>query len=180
MNRNWKRWKRTVRIAIGVLLAVDLLLVVVVWRAGAAPESLRLDRDQLAAEHKVLSADVLTAAAVRSRLAEIDRECGQFFQKQFLDVANGYSTVVADFNRISRQAGLAMSGVRFREQELEARRIAEVEAEAVIEGDYTSLVRFINGLERSPNFYLLKNLALASSTGGRIRLNLGLKTYFRR
>jgi hypothetical protein len=40
-------------------------------------------------------------------------------------------------------------------------------------------VRFINGLERSKNFYVLDGLSLAAGSGGNLRLNLRLRTYFR-
>ena len=51
---------------------------------------------------------------------------------------------------------------------------------ATVEGAYPGLVKFINGLERSQNFYLLDSLALASGMGGTgVRLNLQLRTYFR-
>jgi hypothetical protein len=46
------------------------------------------------------------------------------------------------------------------------------------------VVRFINGLEHSGNFYVLDGLALAGSGSGsvgdmRLKLNLQLRTYFR-
>ena len=39
--------------------------------------------------------------------------------------------------------------------------MVEVEISTVVNGDYPSVVRFINGLEHSDNFYVLDNLALA-------------------
>mgnify|MGYP001608520988 FL=1 len=66
-----------------------------------------------------------------------------------------------------------------KERPLETRGVTEVTVSATVEGDYVSVVRFINGLERSDNFYLLDSLGLASSTGGSIKLNLQLRTYFR-
>jgi len=50
---------------------------------------------------------------------------------------------------------------------------------AAVEGDYANVINFINGLERSNNFYVLDGLSLASSTAGNLRLNLQLRTYFR-
>jgi hypothetical protein len=51
---------------------------------------------------------------------------------------------------------------------------------AVVDGDYPSVVRFINDLEHSDTFYVLDGLSLASSgSGGQLKLNLQLRTYFR-
>ncbi len=51
---------------------------------------------------------------------------------------------------------------------------------AAVEGDYNGLIKLINGLERSNNFYVLENLALsAGSSGNNLKLSLSLRTYFR-
>lgn len=56
----------------------------------------------------------------------------------------------------------------------------ELEIATAVEGDYDSLVQFLNKLEHSDNFYVLDGLSLNSSTGsGKLRLNLQLRTYFR-
>ena len=57
--------------------------------------------------------------------------------------------------------------------------MVEIEISTVVDGDYASLVRFINGLEHSNNFYVLDNLALAAGSAGVLKLNLQLRTYFR-
>lgn len=41
------------------------------------------------------------------------------------------------------------------------------------------MIRFINGLERSKNFYLVDGLRLASASPGTIRLEIEMHTYFR-
>jgi hypothetical protein len=78
---------------------------------------------------------------------------------------------------------LRPSDISFRQSQQRDRRaprdIVEVGISATVEGDYASLVRLVNGLERSPNFYLLDAMALSSTSGGLIRLNLELRTYFR-
>ena len=41
------------------------------------------------------------------------------------------------------------------------------------------MIRFINGLERSKNFYLVDDLTLASANTGTIQLEITMHTYFR-
>ena len=41
------------------------------------------------------------------------------------------------------------------------------------------MIKFINGLEQSKNFYLLNDLHLTSANAGMIKLQLDLRTYFR-
>jgi hypothetical protein len=55
----------------------------------------------------------------------------------------------------------------------------QIDIATAVEGDYESLVSFLNKLEHSDHFYVLDSLALASSSAGKLRLNLQLRTYFR-
>jgi hypothetical protein len=177
--RNPKRWKRAVRLALALVLLVDAGLAIYVWRAGTLPRAQAEERAQLRLLHEQLGGDVRRAHAIRQNLPRVREDCDRFFEEQFLDAGGGYSSVVADLNAIARRAGVASPGLRFSQREIEARGVIEVSVDTVAEGDYRSLVRFINGLERSEHFYLLESLALGSTGGGRIKLNLGLKTFFR-
>ncbi len=180
MGRNSKHWKRWVRIAIVVVLSLDAVLLYANWSAtGAGPQGLARQRDKLDKEDKLLGADVKRVAAIRDRLSEVRSQSAKFYADEFLVPASGYSIVVADLNGVAHKAGLRASNIDFKERPLESRGVTEVTISATVDGDYSALVRFINGLERSANFYLLDNLSLASSTAGRIKLNLQLRTYFR-
>jgi Tfp pilus assembly protein PilO len=180
MQRNGQAWKKWIQVALGVVLLLDLFLVYVIWRAGGpGPQAMREQRKQLELQDKLLGADVRRAANIRDRLPVVARDCDLFFDQQFLPVKTGYSTVVADLNAISENSGLRTASVNFKQRDFEKRGLTEVGVTAVVEGDYSNLVRFINGIERSENFYLLDSLTLASSAGGTIKLNVQLRTYFR-
>jgi Type II secretion system (T2SS), protein M subtype b len=178
---NAKRWKFWVQAAILVVFVLDGALLVARWRM-----SVTSSREQL--QHRVLllkletaqlRANLDRAAEIRARMPEIGRDCDRFYTDDLLGMKNGYPALVGDLGKIASDAGLHASGVRFSQKDVAAHGVTEIEAEAVIEGDYPGLVRFINGLEQSKNFYLLDNLSLASSAPGRIKLNVRLRTYFR-
>src|SRR6266404_4339286 len=61
----------------------------------------------------------------------------------------------------------------------DARGLMEIDIITAVEGDYASLVNFLDKLEHSDHFYVLDSLSLASSNAGKIRLNIQLRTYFR-
>ncbi len=179
MKRPARHWKRRVSAALGVIVLADLVLVGVMVRSGAQPTTLREERDRLAMQFRRLSEDVVKAQAIRSNLPEVARQCENFFAQQFLEANRGYSVVLTDFTRLAQQAGLEVQRIGFRQNSVDERGLTEVRIEVNVEGDYPALVRFINGLERSEHFYLMNSLALASSTAGRIKLTLEVKTYFR-
>jgi len=175
-------WKRMVRWAVLAVLAADAGLLFWNWQMrGAAPQSQAAQRDHLRNQHEALGKDVHHAADIRARMPGVEKECDRFLDEQLLPSTGAYSALAEDLNRIARESGLQARGISYRQDELADRRVMEVEVSASVEGNYQSLVKFINLLERSQQFYLLENLALVeASSGSGIRLNLQLKTYFRR
>jgi Tfp pilus assembly protein PilO len=173
--------KNAIRWALAVLLVLDVALVVVNWRASASdPKALRQQKNALEMQRKWLDADVSRANNIKGSLPQIQSQCDKFFTDAFQQASSGYSSVVADVGAIAKEAGLQASAATFRQKEIANRGITEVELVATVEGDYPSLVRFINGLERSRNFYVLDSLSLANSAGtSSLKLNLQLRTYFR-
>jgi len=178
MGRNQLGWKKWTRWALGLLLVVDAALLFVNWRNGGA-EAQAHNLRALKYQYAVMSKDVRHAQDIERRLPEIQEQCDTFFKEQLSPAADGYSSVVADLGTIAGKAGLRTTGVSYNQQPVTDRGVIEVEVAATVEGNYPSLVRFINGLERSDSFYLLDKLVLASSTGGSIKLTLELRTYFR-
>jgi Tfp pilus assembly protein PilO len=180
MNRNGKQWRKWVRVALVAVLAADALLLYANWSSTDASSKAAAARlAPLRLQEQLLGADVKRVAAIRARLSDVQRNASKFYGDEFLPAGAGYSTIVGDLSKISKASGLRATNVTFKERQLESRGVTEVTVSATVEGDYVSVVRFINGLERSENFYLLDSLGLASSTGGSIKLNLQLRTYFR-
>jgi hypothetical protein len=179
-NRSWGEWKKWIGITLVALLAADVALGAYLWRASqAGPEKMAADRDRLALLSKQLKADVDRCGKIRSSMAMAGKDADDFYRQTFLDRATGYSSIESDLNSIASGAGLRASGITFKEKVIKDRGVTEVAMTTSVEGDYPSIIKFINGLERSKNFYLLNNLHLASATQGGIKLDLQLRTYFR-
>ena len=174
-------WKRWVQVGLALLLAADAGLAIERWRmsATASEQQLQLHAVRLRAEVAAMRSNLIRAQSVRQAVPKIATECDRFYSAQLLGPSQGYAALVADLGDIAQKAGLNTSGVRFSQGNSSKHGVTKVDATAVIEGNYDELVRFINGLEQSKNFYVLDSLQLASSTKGRVKLNIRLHTYFR-
>jgi Type II secretion system (T2SS), protein M subtype b len=174
------RWKLWTSLALGALWAVDLGLAVFLWEGGREdPSSLRADRDRLALQAKLLRGDIDRGERIRASLPQAGQECNDFYRDSFLAADTGYSRIESDLGAIARETGVRTSGFTFARADVKKRGATEIKISATVDADYPSLVRFINGLERSKNFYLLDSLKLNSAENGGIRLALELHTYFR-
>ena len=51
--------------------------------------------------------------------------------------------------------------------------------DAGISGDYPSIMRFVNGLERDQTFFMIRAMSLTSQQGGLVNLRLRVSTWLR-
>lgn len=181
MAGNFQVRKRIILGTLGLVLLLDVILTIVSWRLARAPQTPRQELSRLIAQEKILAADVDRAKRIRENmpknLQEFDR-----FEKSFPAKTAGYSDLLGELGSLAKKAGLQTENVAFKEQGISGRGLTEVDVTATVNGDYPSVVRFINGLQRSEKFYILDDLTLATAAQtptGPLRVNLHLKTYFR-
>jgi Tfp pilus assembly protein PilO len=179
MARSAQNWKKWVRWGLAVVVLADAALVYVNVQSGDAGSQMR-SLEELTRQHAEMLRDIRRAEEIEKNLKEnVRKQCDTFFAEQLRPADGGYSSIVADIGEVAKNTGLQASGISFREREVEGRGVVEVQVSANVEGNYPSIVRFINGLERSKSFYLLNRIALDSSEAGLVKLTLELKTYFR-
>lgn len=174
-----KRRKTIIRAAIALILVLDVLLIVVNWRLASSPDSPGEQVRLLRHRRDLMAADIRRAEQIRASLPKVQSETQDFFQNDLRPAAAWNSSVSEDLGALAKDAGLQITSTRFRERPIEKRGVDEITISISLVGPYSSVVSFINGLERSNSFYLLDKLQLDSSTEGELKLNLELRTYFR-
>jgi hypothetical protein len=170
---------RVVRWSLGVILAADLILIGVNWQLSRVPHVQPGDITRLAMLEKSYRADDSRLDRFRGELPADEKQWDDFFTSHFHPSGEGYSAISEDLGTLSRSSGLQADTITFHQHDPDARGLMELEIGTAVEGDYDSLIQFLDKLEHSDNFYVLDGLSLASSTGGKIRLNLQLRTFFR-
>jgi hypothetical protein len=176
----WRGWKLWTAIALGVVLALDLGLAIFLWRASLQrPEETQTQLKRLALQAKELHADVDRGEKIRASLPQAGKDADEFYRNSFLEAPTGYSRIEGDLGEIAAKSGVKIAGYTFKRTELKDRGVTEIDITTDLDADYPAIIQFINGLERSKNFYLLDSLHLTSATTGGIRLDLDLHTYFR-
>jgi len=180
MKSSWRSWKTWTVAALALLLAADVALCVFLLQASReAPDEIRAQRDRLALQERLLKSDIERGEKIRASLPQVGKDCQDFYQRSFLDASTGYSSVETDLGAIAAKSGLKTSGFSFKEEPVKDRGVTEMTITTSVDGNYASVIQFVNGLERSKNFYLLNNLSLSSATSGEVKLQLELHTYFR-
>lgn len=183
MGENFKLQKRIILAALAMLIIADIVLAVYTFRQNASQQT---PQQVLAREYRELElqrADIKRATSIRQRIPTIQKGFDQF-EASLLPASKGYSSLASEIGSIAGKAGVKVDDVHFHQKEVPTRGLSEVEIESTISGEYASVVRFLNGLQRSQNVYAVESLSLAQgdsaqNPSGIIRVNLHMKTYFR-
>ena len=168
-----------IRWVLAVILLADVVLIGVQWKLNGSPHVQPGDLNRLGMMEKQYRADNTRLERFKTELPADEKQWDEFFNTHFHPAGAGYSAISEDLGDLSRTAGLRSDTISFHQYAPDARGLMQVDISTAVEGDYDSLVQFLNKLEHSNNFYVLDSLALTSSTVGKLRLNVQLRTYFR-
>jgi Tfp pilus assembly protein PilO len=185
---DFKVKKRIILTLLVLLLAVDGALAYHNSRLAVKDENpdvkLKAESQQVA----LVKADVERANKIKARLPEVEKYFDQF-ETTLPPAGKGYSLVSQEVGEIARDTHVQVQDLKFREKELSGRNVNEVEIDALLDGDYAGIVRFLNRLQRSKNTYVVDSLGLDSASGagtanqappGTVKVSLHLRSYFRK
>jgi hypothetical protein len=181
MERNFKIRKRLILGGLSVLLLADLALVAYSWRMSSPP---RTPKQELATETQqldVLRADIRRAEEIKQKMPSTQADCDKFEHSLRL-ASSGYSAVTAELGAIAAKSALHLDALTFKQDRVPNRNLELVDMDATVDGDYASVVRFLNGLQRSDSVYEVEAIAVTGdshSGNGPVRVLLHMKTYFR-
>lgn len=183
MRRDFTWQRRAIIGALVLLLLADVALAAYSWKLASAPRSLQQDYLQQVKQLDLLRADIKRAQEIKQNVPAIEKNWDQF-EQSFPPASVGYSTVSAELGTIAKKASVQIESVGFKPKEIPNRGLTEIAVDIDVSGDYASVVRFVNGLQRSDRLYALDSLGLATQSANQgpsnaIKVVMRLKTYFR-
>jgi type IV pilus assembly protein PilO len=95
-------------------------------------------------------------------------------------IAPNYSTVLAQLGAVAAKNNVRLSRAAYA-QNAAPSGLTELRIDAGLSGQYSDLMRFINGLERDKDhvFFIINGVTLNGQQGGLVNLRLRLTTYLR-
>ncbi|HEX6770652.1 MAG TPA: GspMb/PilO family protein [Acidobacteriaceae bacterium] len=162
--------------AVAVLAIVNLVLLV---QLGMAWHTLRTDRpEQLQLKQVELRTAQLQARPLRNlpqRIADSTSGADHFYAAR---VPGADSAILAELGSLEQKANVHLSRVQTAFAPA-LRDVTEVRMDASVSGDYASVMRFINSVERDKMFFVINGLTLTGQQGGLVNLRLRVTTYLR-
>ena len=164
-------------IAVVAVLAIANLVLLV--QLALAWHTLRSNRpEQLELKQVELQTAQLQARPLRNlpeRVADSSKGADHFYDGR---VPGADSAILAELGMLEQKTNVRLSRVQTAFAPA-LRDVTEVRMDASVSGDYSSVMRFINSVERDKMFFVIDGLTLTGQQGGLVNLRLKVTTYLR-
>jgi type IV pilus assembly protein PilO len=158
----------TLLLILNLVLAVRLFLAWSTLRAAGT--------DQLMQQQTALRALQLEMSPLKGLPHKVDlsrSQASEFFGARF---PAAYSTISATIYDLASKNSVHVTNLAYTPSRA-PEGLLELRMDASLTGEYSALMHFINGLERSKTFFLISGLTLTGQQGGSVNLRLRLNTY---
>ncbi|HEY9127233.1 MAG TPA: hypothetical protein VIM62_08900 [Acidobacteriaceae bacterium] len=153
-------------IVLGVRVGLD-------WRETSASNA-----DVIAGTQAELKAMELQTAPLRGldKKVSLSRtQIADFYDKR---IPPSYSAILERLGQVEEKAHVHLTRVQYA-QAPGSGDLTEIRMEAGLSGDYTPIMHFINSLERSETFFVIRAMALTGQQSGTVNLRLQFSTWMR-
>jgi type IV pilus assembly protein PilO len=172
-----RQTRKNIKTALAVLLGMDVVAVVVLLSplVGSA-DSRRQEMNQLSNELQAKTHQVEPLTDLPRKVDTANRQIADFYKKRF---PAQDSQIPSQLGKLASANGVTIEQVKYKVDEAEIGRLEPIEMDANLSGNYVSLAKFVNALERDDMFFIINTITLAGEQNGPIKLQMKLETYLK-
>jgi type IV pilus assembly protein PilO len=163
-------------VGVGVLALIVLFLavrLVLDWSATTSSSNDALINRQI--ELKTLEVQTAPLRGIDQRVVDSRKQIQEFYAER---IPANYSSIAVQVGDLAVKSGVHISGLQYA-QGATTGNLTEISIDARIGGEYQQIMRFVNGLERSHTFFVIRATSFTGQQGGLVNLRLRLSTWLR-
>ncbi len=158
------------------LAALALLVIGLAVRLGfdlngSSAETLASKQVRL----KALNLQTAPLRGLDQRVALSREQMQEFYDKR---IPANYSSIASTLGELEVKSGVRLTRVLYAQGPRDG-DLTEISMDAGVSGAYPQIMRFVNGLERSQTFFVVRAMTLTGQQGGMVNLRLRLSTWLR-
>jgi Tfp pilus assembly protein PilO len=152
-----------VRAILGSLLVANLVAAVLAFHPfGGSAEDLARERERLEQQLTTMKARLVQTRTLVGKAERARVEGDRFLEEYTTDRRTTFSAIFAELERIAHESGVQPRPVSYNLEPVEGSdTLMELNINAAYEGNYASLTKFVNLLDRSPRFLIIEGLTAA-------------------
>jgi Tfp pilus assembly protein PilO len=173
----WKEPRVLVRLALGLLLAANLVVASFAFNVfGASPEALSQALVVAGARLQADQAKLNRSRFLTSNIGRGKTESDTFLASHLTTRRHTYSTIITEITETAKTAGMKTQEVQIAPLDpIEGSDDLSMMTVSVnFEGGFSQLVKLVNLLDRSPRFLIIESMQVAPQPKGDV-LNTNLK-----
>ena len=171
--RRTRRHLWRILIALGVL---DVLALLVLATPIASTAPWQAEFDSLRTRVQARLKEVVPPEQMEQRIAEARTQIDDFYRER---VAGENSTIAEQLGGMAQQQHVTVSEVRYAMTDAAEANLKHLDIEATLTGDYLQEMKFLNQLERSKMFVIIRSVTLGGQEGGAVQLHVKIETFRR-
>jgi type IV pilus assembly protein PilO len=163
-------------VAFGILAIVTLVLMVRVgldWRTTSASNT-----EALAAKQSSLKLLELQTKPLRGLDKKVDLSRTEISQLYAERVPPSYSAILERLGQVASKGPVSLTRVVYTPRPGSG-DLTEIRMDVGLIGEYPAIMRFVNGIERSPTFFVIRQMSLTGQSSGLVNLRLQVSTWLR-
>ena len=170
-----RQTRKNIKTALAALIGVDVVAVAVLLSPlVGSTDSRRQELNQLWSELQTKTRQVEPLRNLDKKVIVANQQITDFYRKRF---PTQDSQIATQFGKLAAANGVTIDAAKYKVRDVQNGHLYPVEMEAELSGNYVSLARFINALERDDMFFLISDITLGGEQKGPIKLQMKLETY---
>jgi Tfp pilus assembly protein PilO len=164
------------RAIIGTLLAANLVAAVMAFKPfGGSADDLRREQSDASRQLAQFQAHLANTRKLVGKVQLARREGDDFLAKYFSDRRTTYSTLFEELDKAEQAAGIKLRNDNLELNPIEGSDTLQMMSLTVAyDGDYASLEKFVNLLDKSPRFLIIESMQAAPQQNSQL-LTVSLK-----
>jgi type IV pilus assembly protein PilO len=155
---------------LNIVLGVRLFLA---WRASSADRQDEIAQEQVS--YVQLQAQTRRLSDLPAKVDQARTAAAAFYDQR---IPASYSAILTELGTMSVQSGARLTRAAYTKTPAMA-DLAEIRIDGNMTGEYTSIMHFINLVERDKMFFIIDGVTLTGQQGGLVNLRLRMTTYLR-
>lgn len=169
--------RKQLKITLGILGGVSVVAAVLYFSpvVGSA-ESRRMDLNRLQADLTIQSRRVAPLKDLPQKVNLASGQIADFYKNRF-PAQN--SQILSEVGKLASENSVVIEQGRYKPADEVTVGLQPIEMEYDLSGNYGSLARFINALERDQMFFIINSITLNGEPQGTVKLSVKLETYLK-
>jgi len=172
-----RQTRKDIKTSLAIMVAVDVVAAAVLLSPlVGSTDSRRQELNQLWSELQIKTHQVEPLRNLDKKVISANTQIAEFYKKRF---AAQDSQIASEFGKLAAANGVTIEQAKYKVVPEETGRLHPVEMDADLSGNYVSLAKFINALERDDMFFIISSIQLGGEQKGPIKLQMKLQTYLK-